>query len=83
MLPCWAKEKAIGFATAKGNRRNQFTLPKSMELANLISMTNLAIPQTSQESGLFAYFARQIDPSVTWKDLEWLQSITSLPLLVK
>ncbi len=67
----------------ESDRRNQFTLPKTMELANLVSMTNLAIPQTSQESGLFAYFAQQIDPSVTWKDLEWLQSITSLPVLVK
>ncbi len=66
----------------ESDRRNQFTLPKTMELANL-SMSNLAIPQTSQESGLFAYFAQQIDPSVTWKDLEWLQSITSLPVLVK
>ncbi|BAU64885.1 FMN-dependent alpha-hydroxy acid dehydrogenase [Stanieria sp. NIES-3757] len=65
------------------DRRNQFTLPPGMELANLVSMADLAIPHSEGESGLFAYFAQQIDPSVTWKDLEWLQSLTSLPILVK
>jgi 4-hydroxymandelate oxidase len=67
----------------ESDRRNQFTLPKTMELANLVSMGDLAIPKTTEESGLFAYFTRQIDPSVTWKDVEWLQSITTLPVLVK
>ncbi|MGK7937687.1 MAG: alpha-hydroxy acid oxidase [Xenococcaceae cyanobacterium] len=67
----------------ESDRRNQFTLPKTMELANLVSMVDVAIPQTTEESGLFAYFARQIDPSVTWKDIEWLQSTTSLPVLLK
>ncbi len=65
------------------DRRNQFTLPKTMELANLVSMADLEIPQTTDESGLFAYFAQQIDPSVTWQDVEWLQSITTLPVVVK
>ncbi len=67
----------------ESDRRNQFSLPKTMELANLVSMADLAIPQTPQESGLFAYFTQQIDPSLTWKDLEWLQSISTLPVLVK
>ena len=65
------------------DRRNQFTLPKTLELANLVSMRDLVIPKTAEESGLFAYFTQQIDPSLTWKDLEWLQSITKLPVLVK
>lgn len=67
----------------ESDRRNQFTLPKTMELANLVSMADLAIPQTTEESGLFTYFAEQIDPSVTWKDVEWLQSITTLPVILK
>ena len=65
------------------DRRNQFTLPKTLELANLTSMKDLVIPKTTAESGLFTYFTQQIDPSLTWKDLEWLQSITKLPVLVK
>lgn len=67
----------------ESDRRNQFTLPKTLELANLVSMKDLVIPKTTEESGLFDYFAQQIDPSLTWKDLEWLQSITTLPVIVK
>ncbi|EAZ94357.1 alpha-hydroxy acid oxidase [Crocosphaera chwakensis] len=63
--------------------RNQFTLPESLKLANLVSLEDLAIPNSSNQSGLFAYFQQQIDPSLTWKDLEWLQSITKLPIVLK
>ncbi|GBF78909.1 alpha-hydroxy acid oxidase [Aphanothece sacrum] len=63
--------------------RNQFSLPSPLKLANLVTMTDLTIPQTIGESGLFAYFQQQIDPSITWKDIEWLQSITKLPIVLK
>jgi 4-hydroxymandelate oxidase len=65
------------------DRRNQFTLPPGLELANLATMKDLKIPKSSGESGLFTYFAEQIDPSVTWRDLAWLRSLTDLPILVK
>ena len=65
------------------DRRNQFTLPPGMQLANLTTMADLQIPKTDNESGLLTYFAQQLDPSLTWKDLEWLTSITNLPVLVK
>jgi 4-hydroxymandelate oxidase len=65
------------------DRHNQFTLPSGMELANLTAIKDLAIPETVGESGLFTYFAQQIDPSITWGDLEWLRSQTQLPILLK
>jgi 4-hydroxymandelate oxidase len=65
------------------DQRNQFTLPAGMDLANLASMSNLTIPQVEGESGLFTYVIEQIDPSITWKDVEWLQSLTQLPVVVK
>ncbi len=65
------------------DHRNQFSLPSGMELANLKAMANLEIPQTQDESGLFTYFANQLDPALTWEDIEWLQSLTSLPVVVK
>lgn len=65
------------------DRRNRFTLPAEMELANLTTLEDLDIPQRHQESGLFAYFMEQINPALTWQDLEWLQSLSSLPLVVK
>lgn len=63
--------------------RNQFTLPPEMELANLSTLTDLEIPYKAGESGLFAYFAEQIDPGLTWADLAWLESISPLPVVVK
>ncbi|NER19181.1 MAG: alpha-hydroxy-acid oxidizing protein [Symploca sp. SIO1C2] len=65
------------------DRLNQFTLPSGMELANLATMADLEIPQTAGESGLLSYFAQQIDPGVTWWDVEWLHSLTSLPIAIK
>lgn len=65
------------------DRRNQFTLPPELKLANLVGTSDLKIPQSQGESGLLTYFAEQIDPSLTWKDLEWLRSLTELPILVK
>jgi len=63
--------------------RNQFTLPSGMSLANLATMKDLKIPHPSGESGLFAYFAEQINPAVTWADLDWLRSLSPLPLVIK
>jgi 4-hydroxymandelate oxidase len=61
--------------------RNEFALPAGMGLANLAS--GGMIPHEAGESGLFAYFARQLDAGLTWTFLEWLRSITSLPIVVK
>ena len=60
--------------------RNQFQLPAHLSLANL---TGLHLPETVAESGLFAYFQEQISDQVTWKDIEWLKSITNLPIILK
>ncbi|KAK3143678.1 hypothetical protein QOZ80_4AG0303480 [Eleusine coracana subsp. coracana] len=34
-------------------------------------------------SALAAYYASQVDRSLSWKDIKWLKEITSLPILVK
>ncbi|MBO3458839.1 alpha-hydroxy-acid oxidizing protein [Aetokthonos hydrillicola Thurmond2011] len=65
------------------DKRNQFTLPSGLELANLVSISELNIPIQQGESGLFTYFVEQLDPTLTWRDLDWLQSLSSLPLVVK
>jgi 4-hydroxymandelate oxidase len=67
----------------KRDRRHRFTLPAELELANLATLSDLKIPQTDGESGLFAYFAQQLDPGLTWNDLEELRSLTHLPIVVK
>lgn len=65
------------------DKRNQFALPTGLHLANLTSMSGLDIPHEQGESGLFAFFAQQLSPAITWQDLEWLQSLSPLPLVVK
>lgn len=65
------------------DKRNQFVLPPEMELANLAMLTDLEIPYKMGESGLFAYFLEQLNPALSWADLEWLQSLSPLPLVVK
>lgn len=63
--------------------RNQFTLPEGMSIANLATLKDLKIPYAAGESGLFTYFAEQINPALTWADLEWLQALSPLPVVVK
>jgi 4-hydroxymandelate oxidase len=65
------------------DKRNEFALPPDMQLANLTNLSGLNIPQKQGESGLFTYFAQQLDPAVTWQDLEWFESLCPLPLVVK
>ncbi|NEQ21552.1 MAG: alpha-hydroxy-acid oxidizing protein, partial [Microcoleus sp. SIO2G3] len=65
------------------DKRNQFTLPTGMSLANLTTLKELKIPERFGESGLFAYFAEQINPALTWADLDWLCSLSPLPVVVK
>ncbi len=65
------------------DRRNEFALPPDLHLANLATISGLDISHEKGESGLFTYFAQQLNPAVTWRDLEWLESLSPLPLILK
>lgn len=65
------------------DKRNEFSLPPGLHAANLATISGLDISHAQGESGLFTYFAQQLNPALTWKDLEWLQSICPLPLVIK
>ena len=68
--------------TRERDVRNDFRLPDGLTIKN---MTAAQLEKMSEDtgSGLGNYFASSIDPSLSWKDIEWLQDITSLPVLVK
>ncbi|GLJ53760.1 hypothetical protein SUGI_1147160 [Cryptomeria japonica] len=55
--------------------RNRFVLPPHLTLRNFEGL--------DLDSGLTSYVANQIDRSLSWKDIKWLQTITHLPILVK
>ena len=65
------------------DRRNNFKTPRRVTLKNLESFALDNVADTANESAIAAYVASQIDPSLTWADLDWLRSITRLPVILK
>ncbi len=63
--------------------RNAFALPDSLKVKNLVPAGYGDLEKRMGASGLASYFASLIDPSLSWKDLAWLRSITKLPLAIK
>ena len=66
--------------------KNRFALPAGLAIANLLPAGYERLPPASgavPESGLAAYVAELLDPSLTWDVIAWLRSITTLPVLVK
>ena len=61
------------------DERNQFTMPAEIRMANL---RDLPVPTAEEGSSLQLQF-QLIDPSLSWDDIAWLESLTSLPVLVK
>ncbi|MDZ7632214.1 MAG: alpha-hydroxy acid oxidase [Gemmatimonadaceae bacterium] len=66
-----------------GNRerdmRNGFRVPPHVRAANL----GQVIEDVADGSALLAYMHDQLDPALTWEAMDWLRSITRLPIVVK
>lgn len=60
--------------------RNSFSLPDHLTVASVAGRGTVG---AEGESGLAAYFAAQLDPSLTWSDAEWLVEASGLPVVVK
>jgi 4-hydroxymandelate oxidase len=60
--------------------RLNFSLPPGLERANL---RGLPAAKGSQRPGQSGIYSGALDPSVTWKDIDWLRSLTNMPLLLK
>jgi 4-hydroxymandelate oxidase len=63
--------------------RNRFTLPEGLALANLQRSDHRYLPAKVDGSGLAAYIMSIWEQALSWRDLEWLESITSLPVIPK
>ncbi|KAK4857892.1 hypothetical protein QYF36_007829 [Acer negundo] len=62
--------------------KNRFSLPPFLTLKNFEGL-DLGKIDRSNDFRLSSYIADQIDQSLNWKDVKWLQTITSLPILLK
>ncbi|KAB0383683.1 hypothetical protein FD755_005600 [Muntiacus reevesi] len=72
-----------------GNRfddvRNRFKMPPQLRMKNF-ETSDLAFSSKENfgdKSGLAAYVAKAIDPSISWEDIKWLRRLTSLPIVAK
>ena len=63
--------------------RNRFTLPEGLSVKNLLGAGKGIVAKEAGGSGLASYVASFLDPSISWKDVEWLQGVTKSPLLIK
>ena len=63
--------------------RNGFALPPGLAIANMHGAGAREVRAEDGGSGLAAYFAQLLDPSLTFADLEWLVELAQMPVLVK
>jgi 4-hydroxymandelate oxidase len=63
--------------------KNGFHLPDHLEAKNLLPTAMQALPAAKNDSGLASYVSNLLDPGLTWSDIDWLRSITKLPVVVK
>src|SRR6201991_378373 len=65
------------------DKRNRLRMPAHLELANF-SSAHTAMHHTGDGDGssLGAYINSMWDPGLTWDDVDWLRSISPLPVVV-
>ncbi|WJX47000.1 Lactoylglutathione lyase [Trifolium repens] len=63
--------------------KNRFTLPSYLKMKNFEGMDLEKLDEATEHSDHTSTVNGLYDQSLTWKDVKWLQTITSLPILVK
>lgn len=63
--------------------RNGFVLPPTLRVANFDAGTGESLHDAGDESGLAQFHRGLREPAFTWKDVDWLASLTPLPILLK
>jgi 4-hydroxymandelate oxidase len=70
------------FGRQERNLRNRFELPRNLLVRNLLPRKLERLPRSWSNINQHS-FEDHLDPSLTWRDVSWLCSITRLPVLVK
>lgn len=63
--------------------RNRFQLPSDLSVKNLLAHAMADLPDHPDDSSLAAHAASMFDSTLSWKDIEWLRSVSDLPLIIK
>lgn len=63
--------------------KNGFRLPKNLIASNLSDTGLENVSLDVQGSSIEAYTNQMFDESISWEDVEWLKSITTLPIVIK
>jgi len=63
--------------------RNAFTLPPDVGIRNLERYGTTDALRWANTSSFTAYVHNLLDGSLTWESVDWLRSITRLPILIK
>ncbi|KAL0281309.1 UNVERIFIED_CONTAM: hypothetical protein PYX00_002336 [Menopon gallinae] len=71
------------FGIRHRDMRNKFKLPPHLTMANFRGLKATKINESQDGSSLNSYVNSLFDQSLTWEDLGWLKSITSLPIVLK
>ncbi len=60
--------------------RSHFALPPGVERANLKGLPGAVGAHRPSESNIFSAI---LDPTLSWKDIDWIRSVTKLPVFLK
>jgi 4-hydroxymandelate oxidase len=71
------------FGVRERDVRNRFHLPPGVEMKNLLPAGLDGIAQEAGGSGLGTYVSSLFDPSLCWRDVEWLAGLSDLPVVIK
>ena len=64
--------------------RHNFTLPPHLRLANFSAeLAQASLGSEQSGSALFHYTRSLINSGLTWKSVDWLRSVTNLPIVLK
>jgi 4-hydroxymandelate oxidase len=67
----------------EADERNRFATPPGIVMANLLRPEHQQMPMGPGGSGLATYVNSLWDPALTWDDLDWLASLSPLPVVPK
>ncbi len=70
------------FGRRERDVRTGFALPPHLRMEN-VHGERATVPPSAHDSGLAAWVAANLDPSLSWTDLAWLRSVTGLPIVLK